>query len=391
MTMTYSTSGRRSRPSWAASALLLVPMLVLIGFTGSGRQVVEPDHFVPSRPETVTWGDFPSERAPVLRMRSGQTVRINTLSHAGATQNDEPVAFLAAMGVPREEVLQDVIDFWKSREGRPREGRGGHILTGPIYVEGAERGDVLEVEVISLATRVPWGVNNTSATGGVFANDYPGAMAGEVPLDMQPARHLIRTGRANGREVAFFAPDIQVPMQPFMGIMAVAPDYPTVGQPGVTVAGVQSSTPPGDFGGNLDLKDLGAGSTLYLPVHHPGGLFYVGDPHGVQGDGEVSGTAIEQSLTGEFRLTVHKGKSISGPWAENDTHWIMMGIDLDLDRAMRKSVRSTVDFLVAEKGLTPAKALSLASIAVDYRVGEAVDLTQVVTGYIPKEIFLPRP
>jgi acetamidase/formamidase len=391
MTMTYSTSGRRSRPSWAASALLLVPMLVLIGFTGSGRQVVEPDHFVPSRPETVTWGDFPSERAPVLRMRSGQTVRINTLSHAGATQNDEPVAFLAAMGVPREEVLQDVIDFWKSREGRPREGRGGHILTGPIYVEGAERGDVLEVEVISLATRVPWGVNNTSATGGVFANDYPGAMAGEVPLDMQPARHLIRTGRANGREVAFFAPDIQVPMQPFMGIMAVAPDYPTVGQPGVTVAGVQSSRPPGPFGGNMDVKDLGVGVKLYLPVFHPGALFYAGDPHGVQGDGEVSGTAIEQSLTGEFRLTVHKGKSISGPWAENDTHWIMMGIDLDLDRAMRKSVRSTVDFLVAEKGLTPAKALSLASIAVDYRVGEAVDLTQVVTGYIPKEIFLPRP
>jgi acetamidase/formamidase len=390
MARTYSHP-RLSRSIWGVAGLVLAPTLFLIGFTGAGGVGEEPDHFLPSRPETVTWGDFPSERAPVLRMTSGQTVRINTLSHAGATQNDEPVAYLAAMGVPREEVLEDVIDFWKSRAGRPREGRGGHILTGPIYVEGAEPGDMLEVEVISLATRVPWGVNNTSATGGVFSNDYPGAMPGEVPLAMEPARHLIRTGMANGREVAFFAPNIHVPMKPFMGIMAVAPEYPTVGQPGVTVAGVQSSRPPGPFGGNMDVKDLGVGVKLYLPVFHPGALFYAGDPHGVQGDGEVSGTAIEQSLTGEFRLTVHKGKSIKGPWAENATHWIMMGIDLDLDRAMRKAVRQTVDFLVAEKGLTPAKALSLASIAVDYRVGEAVDLTQVVSGYIPKEVFLDRP
>jgi acetamidase/formamidase len=389
MPRTYSPS-ILARSPWGVAALVLAPTLSLIGFTSADSQAVAPDHFVPSRPETVTWGDFPSERAPVLRMRSGQTVRINTLSHAGATQADEPVAYLASMGVPREEVLQDVIDFWKSRAGRPRDGRGGHILTGPIYVEGAERGDVLEVEVLSLETRAPWGINNTSATGGVFANDYPGAM-GETPLDMQPARHLIRTGTANGRHVAFFAPNIQVPMQPFMGIMAVAPEYPTVGQPGVTVAGVQSSRPPGPFGGNMDVKDLGVGVKLYLPVFHAGALFYAGDPHGVQGDGEVSGTAVEQSLTGVFRLTVHKGKSIPGPWAENDTHWIMMGIDIDLDRAMRKSVRNTVDFLVAEKGLTPAKALSLASIAVDYRVGEAVDLTQLVAGYIPKQVFNEQP
>ena len=386
-----SPCSHEARPRAVALAtVLLVPAICLAALAATHpAATVAADHFLPSRPETVTWGDFPSERAPVLRMRSGETVEVNTLSHAGATQDQEPVAFLASMGIPREEVLQDAIDFWASRAGRPREGRGGHILTGPIYVEGAEPGDVLEVEVIALATRVPWGINNTSATGGVFATDYPGFIDGETPLDIAPGtRHLIRTGSANGREVAFFAPDIQVPMKPFMGIMAVAPLGPEVGEPGVTVTGVQSSRPPGPFGGNMDNKDLGVGTKIYLPIFHRGALFYVGDPHGVQGDGEVSGTAIEQSLSGTLRLTVRKGKRLAGPWAETSTHWIMMGIDLDLDRAMRKSVQETVDFLVAEKGLTPAKALSLASIAVDYRVSEAVDLTQLISGYIPKEVFL---
>ena len=111
----------------------------------------------------------------------------------------------------------------------------------------------------------------------------------------------------------------------------------------------------------------------------------------MQGDGEVHGTAIEQSVTGTFRFTVLEERSIDGPWAENDTHYILMGIDIDLNRAMRKAVRDVVDFLVEEKGLTPAKALSLASIAVDFRVGEAVDLTQIVTGFVPKGVFIAAP
>ena len=144
----------------------------------------------------------------------------------------------------------------------------------------------------------------------------------------------------------------------------------------------------GAYGGNLDVKDLKAGTTVYLPVFHPGALFYTGDPHGAQGDGEVSGTAIEQSLSPVFRFVVHKGVNLAGPRAENDTHYLLMGIDLDLDRATRHATWEVVDFLVKEKGLTPEKALSLASIAVDFRVSEVVDLTQVVTGYIPKSIFL---
>lgn len=357
------------------------------GTGGGGGALPAADHFVPSRPENLTWGDYPADKMPVVRIRSGETVRINTITHAGATQAEEPVAYMASMGVPREEVLQDMIDFWASRGERPRDGRSGHVITGPIFIEGAEPGDMLEVQILAVETRVPWGINNTGPTSGVFARDYPGSKEGDPRLDMEPARHLIRTGVGDGREVALFAPDIHVPLYPFMGIMATAP-RPVVGQPGVTVPGVQSSRPPGDFGGNMDVKDLGAGATLYLPVFHPGALFYVGDGHGVQGDGEVSGTAVEQSLSGVFRFVLHKDRPITGPRAENATHWILMGIDLDLDRAMQKSVREVVDFLVKEKGLTPDKALSLASIAVDFRVSEAVDLTQLVSGYVPKNIFL---
>ena len=222
---------------------------------------------------------------------------------------------------------------------------------------------------------------DAGATGGSIEADDP-------PLDIPPGtRHVIRTDIVDGREVALFSPDIQVPLAPFMGIMAVAPD-PVVGEPGVTVPGVQSSRPPGAFGGNMDVKDLKAGTTLYLPVFHPGALFYTGDPHGAQGDGEVSGTAIEQSLAGVFRFVLHKGVEISGPRAETDTHYMIMGIDLDLDRATRHATWEVVDFLVKEEGLTPAESLSLASIAVDFRVSEVVDFTQVVTGYIPKDVFL---
>ncbi len=349
----------------------------------------QADHFLASRPETVSWGWYPIEKAPVLTIQSGQSVRIDTLSHAGSTQDEEPVTYLSAMDVPRDEMLQDMLDFWASREGRPREGRSGHVITGPIYIEGAERGDTLEVQILDIETRVGWGINNTSPTGGVFATTYPGVRPDDTLLDIPPlTRHLIRTGEVDGREVALFAPDINVPLAPFMGILAVAPANPTLDQPGVTVPGVQSSRPPGPFGGNLDVQDLAVGTSLYLPVFQPGALFYTGDPHGVQGDGEVSGTALEQSLTGVFRFIVHKGMALRGPRAETDTHYMLMGIDLDLDRAMRHATFEVVEFLVSEKGLTRAKALSLASIGVDFRVAEVVDLTQVVVGYIPKDLFL---
>ena len=351
------------------------------------QQTVEADHFVPSTPENLNWGWFPIDKPPVLTVQSGETVRIETITHVGATQNTEPVEYLTGLGIPREEILQDVLDFWASRDGRQREGTSGHTITGPIYVDGAEPGDMLEIQILDIETRVPWGANNTSPRGGVFSTSYPGYRDGDPALDMEPMRHVIRTGMAGDREVAFVSDDIQVPLAPFMGIMAVAPD-PVVGQPSVTVEGVQGSRAPGAFGGNMDVKDLTAGTSLFLPVFHSGARFYVGDPHSAQGDGEVSGTAIEQSLTGTFRFVLHEDVSITTPRAENDTHYMIMGIDLDLDRAARHATWEVVQFLQAEKGLTHAEALSLASIAVDFRVSEVVDLTQVVTGFIPKSIFL---
>ena len=369
---------------------LLLCAAVIATPRGAGAQGTEPMHHVPSTPENVVWGWFPIDREPVLTISSGDTVRIDTLTHAGTTQAEDPERYLNQYGVAPEEILQDVIDFWLTRDDRPREGRSAHVITGPIYIEDAEPGDMLEVQILSIETRVPYGINNTSATSGVFSPDYPGSSPADVPMEMEPVRHFIRTGDVDGVEMALVADNIHVPLAPFMGVMAVAPEAPAVGQPGVDVEGVQGSRPPGPFGGNLDVKDLAAGTTLYLPVFHPGARFYVGDPHSVQGDGEVSGTAIEQSLTGDFRFVLHKNRPIDGPRAENATHHILMGIDLDLDRALRRAVAATIDFLVAEYGVNRARAYSLASIAVDFRVAEAVDLTQVVTAFVPKSIFLDR-
>ncbi len=346
----------------------------------------QSDHFVPSRPETLSWGWFPIDKPPILTVTSGDTVFVDTLSHAGSTQRAHPVESLGELGVEASEILQDVIDFWDSRDGRPREGRSGHVITGPIAIAGAEPGDTLEVQVLDLTTRAPYGINNTGPTSGVFARNYPGTRPTDPQRDIENARHLYRTITVDGREMALFSDDIRVPLAPFMGIMAVAPD-PVLGQPGVEMPGVQASRPPGAFGGNLDIKDLTVGSTLYLPIFHAGALFYVGDPHAAQGDGEVSGTAIEQSLSGRFRLVLHKDMPLSMPRVETDAHYILMGIDLDLDRALQQAVDEVVSFLVEEKGLTPTKAVSLASIAVDFQVAAAVDLTQLVPGKIPKSIF----
>ncbi len=353
-------------------------------------QPVAADHHLQSRPENLSWGWFPIDKAPVLTVEPGATVRIDTLSHHGSTQNEDPVSFLGGFGIEPDEILQDVRDFWASRSGRPREGRtGAHVLTGPIAIEGAEPGDMLEVQILEVSARVPYGFNSRGSRSGPLGEAYPGTRAGDSGADIvRDGRTLIRTAVANGREYALLAEGLSIPIAPFMGIMAVAPQAPTVGQPGVTVAGVQSSRPPGPYGGNLDIKLLTPGSTLYLPVFHDGALFYAGDPHGVQGHGEVSGTALEQSASGVFRFVLHKDVDISGPRAETPTHDLIIGIDVDLDRALRNALMATIDFLVDARGLSPGDAYTLASLGVDFSVAEAVNLTQVVVASVPKALFL---
>ena len=227
------------------------------------------DHSVASTPDNVSWGWFPVDKEPVARVQPGETVLIQTLTHVGATQNDPPVELITSWGVPEEDIPPDLVAFWESRDGRPREGRSGHVITGPVYVEGAEPGDALVIEILDVEPRVSWGANNTSPRGGVFSASYPGYDETVPALNMEPERHVIRTGEVDGQDVAFFSEDIHVPLEPFFGILAVAPD-PVVGQPGVTVPGVQSSRPPGAFGGNMDVKQLTAGTTVYLPVLAPG-------------------------------------------------------------------------------------------------------------------------
>ena len=326
----------------------------------------KPDVRIPSTPQTVIRGHIPANLPPIMHVKPGQLVTIDTLSHQGMNTGDDPIAFFARGGIKSDEVLKDAVDVYG--RVKPPPGMGTHVLTGPVYIEGAEPGDMLEVRVIDVRHRVPYGVNATNKGSGVLPE-----------LLSEPVFRIIRLDLE--RRVALFSPEIEVPLAPFMGIMAVAPP------PDMQVV---SSRPPGAFGGNLDLKQLTRGSTLYLPVYNAGALFFTGDSHSAQGDGEVNGTAIETSLTPTFQFIVHKGKGASLKWprAENATHYITMGIDRDLNLALKAAVQETVGFLMREKGLDDKAAYAIASIGVDFRVGEAVNLNQMVYGMIPKALFV---
>jgi acetamidase/formamidase len=329
----------------------------------------KPDATLRSTPETVVWGYFAADIPPALRIKSGQTVRIDTVSHGGVNTGVDPETFFGRYGIGAEEVLKDAIDIY-NKVNRPR-GASAHILTGPIYIEEAEPGDMLEVRILALENRVPYGVNNSNRGTGVL----PDLLTGPTPK-------VIKFDTA--RNVALFSSEIEVPLQPFMGIMAVAP---------TRESWMISSRPPWRWGGNMDFNKLTVGATLYLPVFHPGAQFFTGDSHAVQGDGEINGTAIEASLTGTFQFIVHKGagRSMFWPRAEDANYYYTMGMDLDLDNAMKYASQETIKFLGEKKGLSAADAYALASIAVDFRIAEVVDAVQVVYGAIPKKIFKTNP
>jgi acetamidase/formamidase len=366
--------------------------------TTPGLGPVKWDHHLRSTPDNLHWGGFPINATPGLRMNSGEVVRVDALSQQGLTGSLSPVDYMGQFGIKPEEVLADATAFWETLAARRAANQnygGGHIMTGPIYVEGAEPGDTLAIEYLALDTRVDYGFNNTSPTSGVMATTYPGWRDGDAPPDIPsdlPSRtHMYRTGIWRGKEVVHFSDTIKIPTHKFMGTIATAP--PTGEFVGATVdapppaTGVQPSTEPGKYGGNMDNRDLTIGTTLYLPVWQPGALLFMGDCHSVQGDGEVSGTAVEHSLSGTFRLTVLKNTHDTLPWAETDTDWLIMGIDWDLDRAAKIATLKIIEFLGRTQGMSVSEAFSFASIAVNYHVTEVVDRTQVVTGYIPKSVF----
>lgn len=323
----------------------------------------EPLYTLRSTPETVLWGYLAAHVPAALTVDSGATVRIDTVSHQGLTTAQDPLAFFTSRGIPPDDVLADARNIYDQLK-RPK-GGGVHILTGPIYIRDAEPGDVLEVRIIDITFRVAYGVNNTGPGRGVLPDLLSEATPKLLRLDLE-------------RSVAAFSNDISIPLSPFMGIMAVAPPENM---------GMVSSTPPGVWGGNMDLKALYKGSTLYLPVFNEGAQFFTGDGHGAQGDGEVDGGAIEVSLTPTLQFILHKEKHIASPMAETPTHFVTMGMHVDLNQATRLAVQAAVDFLVKQKHLSKADAYALASLAVDFRVGEAVDIVNLVYGNIPKALF----
>jgi acetamidase/formamidase len=329
----------------------------------------KPDVMLGSRPETVIWGYFSARVAPALRIKSGTTVRIDTMSHQGLLTRDDPVTFFGAAGIRPDEVLQDAKDIY-AKVPHPK-GLGVHVLTGPIWIEGAAPGDMLEVRVVDLEFRVPYGVNNTGPGSGVLPT-----------LVDKPTPRIIRTDLQ--RKVALLPGGIELPLSPFLGIMGVAPPPDLI---------IVSSGPPGRWGGNLDLRVLGVGATLYLPVFNDGALFYTGDPHGVQGDGEVDGGALEQSLTATLQFVLHKGagSAMRGPRAEDAANYYALGLDLDLNTAMKTAVRETVELLQEKAGVTAAEAYAIASMGIDFKVAEAVDSVQLIYGTVPKRFFKEKP
>ena len=232
-------------------------------------------------------------------------------------------------------------------------------------MEGAESGDVLEVRIQAIQLAIPYAYNGFGPKSGFIPEDFGYAKMKIIPLDAK-------------RIVADFAPGITLPLHPFFGSMGVAPP---------PAAGRVNSAPPGIFGGNLDNKDLVAGTTLFLPVHAPGALFFVGDGHAGQGNGEVDITALETSLTGNLQFIVHKDMHLAGPRAETPTHYISMGLNEDLTLAAKQAVREMIDFLMKTKGLTKDDAYMLCSVAGDLNVTQVVDGTRGAHMLLAKDIF----
>ncbi len=313
---------------------------------------------LPATPQTVAWGHYDATDKPALTIQSGDTVVVHTLL------TNSPAGLEKAGVAPAdvEPALRAVFD------GVPASARGpgGHILTGPIAIEGAEPGDTLEVRIVKIDLAIPYAYNAFRYGAGFLTDDFPYARMKIVPLD-------------KARMVGKFGPGIEVPLHPFFGSMGVAPP-PAFGR--------YDSAPPTINGGNMDDKALVAGTTLFLPVHAAGALFQAGDGHAAQGNGEVDITALETSLVGTFQFILHKHVASLYPRAETPSAYIAMGFDDDLSNATRKALRNMIDFLVAEKGMTRDDAYMLLSVAGDVEITELVDRNKGVHVVLPKKLFV---
>jgi acetamidase/formamidase len=322
----------------------------------------------------------------VLTVTSGETVTVDTISHEGLMEDQgrDPLTYFASHGVGQDDVLTDLVELAASDVVHTRGPDGPHVVTGPIRVEGARPGDILKIEYLDLTPRVPYGV--------VSSRHGLGSLAGERPIDDQ-------TGEAVSLISQFCTADIDAgtaTMSWGEGSRITFPMSPFMGLSGVTAASevALNTIPPGAHGGNLDIRDLAGGSTMYLPVQVDGAGYYMGDPHFAQGNGEVSLTALEASLRTTVRLTTLRPESafpitgdIDGPFGESATHWIAVGLDRDLNEAMKKCVRESIR-LLSQVALVPESIAYLyLSAAGDFTVSQVVDDVKGVHCLIRKADF----
>jgi acetamidase/formamidase len=310
-------------------------------------------------------------------------------------QGRDPIKFFGQFGIEREDVLEDVQALAMSELEHDFAKDGPHVVIGPVEIQGAEPGDILKIDMVSFAPRVPYGVIASRHGKGALPGEFPDTPAPEAgahascPELYHNVFHLVRLG-AEGNKLFCLLEDtdgrvLSFPAQLFQGTMGVAP----------SVAGRLNSTPPGVFGGNIDLKYLTAGSTLYLPVQVRGAMFFLGDPHFAQGNGEVALSAVEGSLRSTLRLTVLKlgqpgypfKRQLESPFAETAAYWIPFGLHPDLNEAMKRAVRNAICFLSDTQGLTPASAMAYLSAAADFEVTQVVDKTKGVHALIKKDHF----
>ena len=336
--------------------------LVLVGIASMMPAALgmaqSPVHELRLLPQNVHWGYYDATVKPVLRVPSGATIRVETMIARGLQR-------VRAAGVAENEIP----DALKAVENAvTQRGPGAHPMTGPVWVEDAQPGDVLEIRILGFEFLHPYGITGFIPDSGTLPTDFPYTRFKRVPIDTAAG-------------TAAFAPGVTLRVAPFFGSVGVAPS-PLVGR--------ISSGPPAHHAGNLDNKELVAGSTLYIPVHVPGALLSFGDAHAMQGDGEVSLTALETSLRGTVQVTLRKDMRLGWPRAETPTHFIAMGLHTDLDEAARLATREMIDFLVSEKHLSRDDAYMLCSLAADLRVTQLVDGTKGVHAMIAKAIFAAR-
>lgn len=337
-------------------------------------------HTLHATPETIHWGYFDASLKPVLKIRSGDFVALDAVTHQAG---DAPELLM-------DDAIQNIYETIPLQDRHP----GVHLMTGPIYVEEAEPGDTLEVRYLSLVPRLPFGTN-IAANWGYLAEEFGhkervtifyldrdrqvavAKYAYDYPGSYEKPGQIINEGLIR-KEVALEG--FRIPLKPHIGTAGVA----------LAQEGRVSTVPPGIHGGNIDNWRIGAGSAMYYPVQVPGALFSVGDPHVSQGDGELDGTAIEASLNAVMQISVRKHFRVPSPLLDTGSSWIVHGFDPDLNKAMRQASLAMLDFLANIQKMSRHDAYALMSVAADFTVTQVVDQRQGIHVAIPKNVFPPR-